>query len=117
MGSVVATSCSRPPIRQHKATQMGSNRDNQGGPSEVERSALGELTRGPDTNCLCRHITFPSISAGTWVRSHFTRLRNAIRPSTCYSGAFVAQIAVHQDRKSTRLNSSHGYISYAVFCL
>src|SRR3989449_7015443 len=28
------------------------------------------------------------------------------------------QAAVHeQDRKSTRLNSSHGYISYAVFCL
>src|SRR2546429_6077009 len=24
---------------------------------------------------------------------------------------------VHADRKSTRLNSSHGYISYAVFCL
>src|SRR2546422_7129188 len=24
---------------------------------------------------------------------------------------------VLQDRKSTRLNSSHGYISYAVFCL
>src|SRR2546422_8516128 len=25
--------------------------------------------------------------------------------------------AAHADRKSTRLNSSHGYISYAVFCL
>src|SRR2546429_3418206 len=25
--------------------------------------------------------------------------------------------ANHGDRKSTRLNSSHGYISYAVFCL
>src|SRR2546422_1785196 len=24
---------------------------------------------------------------------------------------------VRRDRKSTRLNSSHGYISYAVFCL
>src|SRR2546422_11702653 len=24
---------------------------------------------------------------------------------------------IHADRKSTRLNSSHGYISYAVFCL
>src|SRR3989449_7017055 len=24
---------------------------------------------------------------------------------------------VERDRKSTRLNSSHGYISYAVFCL
>src|SRR2546422_6995664 len=26
-------------------------------------------------------------------------------------------ICAHLDRKSTRLNSSHGYISYAVFCL
>src|SRR5687768_17829566 len=25
--------------------------------------------------------------------------------------------AGYEDRKSTRLNSSHGYISYAVFCL
>src|SRR5687768_17871464 len=30
----------------------------------------------------------------------------------------VARLALGQrDRKSTRLNSSHGYISYAVFCL
>src|SRR5687768_17673561 len=28
-----------------------------------------------------------------------------------------AQILLLEDRKSTRLNSSHGYISYAVFCL
>src|SRR5687768_17885337 len=26
-------------------------------------------------------------------------------------------VGLGQDRKSTRLNSSHGYISYAVFCL
>src|SRR2546429_7352167 len=26
-------------------------------------------------------------------------------------------ISLNRDRKSTRLNSSHGYISYAVFCL
>src|SRR5205809_5269891 len=29
----------------------------------------------------------------------------------------VVTAAVTSDRKSTRLNSSHGYISYAVFCL
>src|SRR2546422_6091469 len=29
----------------------------------------------------------------------------------------VQRSAVGPDRKSTRLNSSHGYISYAVFCL
>src|SRR2546422_3740937 len=29
----------------------------------------------------------------------------------------LANAALRRDRKSTRLNSSHGYISYAVFCL
>src|SRR2546422_7432994 len=29
----------------------------------------------------------------------------------------VAGVTAQLDRKSTRLNSSHGYISYAVFCL
>src|SRR2546429_3621780 len=29
----------------------------------------------------------------------------------------VQKFVLAQDRKSTRLNSSHGYISYAVFCL
>src|SRR2546429_6003661 len=31
--------------------------------------------------------------------------------------ASMDYFAAHADRKSTRLNSSHGYISYAVFCL
>src|SRR5687768_18345281 len=30
---------------------------------------------------------------------------------------FLAPDPFEPDRKSTRLNSSHGYISYAVFCL
>src|SRR5687768_12675201 len=30
---------------------------------------------------------------------------------------FVGTVGEEGDRKSTRLNSSHGYISYAVFCL
>src|SRR5256884_1079635 len=36
-----------------------------------------------------------------------------------YSHAFPRSRweAIQIDRKSTRLNSSHGYISYAVFCL
>src|SRR5437762_4477602 len=33
------------------------------------------------------------------------------------SKEFKAELAVNQDRKSTRLNSSHRCISYAVFCL
>src|SRR5438128_3230291 len=33
------------------------------------------------------------------------------------AGIDVAALGVDEDRKSTRLNSSHGSISYAVFCL
>src|SRR3712207_7303309 len=29
----------------------------------------------------------------------------------------VSDVMIHRDRKSTRLNSSHANISYAVFCL
>src|SRR5438552_18217407 len=35
----------------------------------------------------------------------------------CRSGSRSAEHAVPADRKSTRLNSSHQIISYAVFCL
>src|SRR2546429_6913913 len=35
--------------------------------------------------------------------------RSTALPAGCWQG--------RRDRKSTRLNSSHGYISYAVFCL
>src|SRR2546422_2529548 len=37
--------------------------------------------------------------------------------SPCAPSSAWAIRARNTDRKSTRLNSSHGYISYAVFCL
>src|SRR5256884_6709363 len=61
---------------------------------------------------------------------HLARLRRssassstrAPRPSCSRSSAerrvpSSVPPAQREDRKSTRLNSSHGYISYAVFCL
>src|SRR5687768_18017743 len=46
------------------------------------------------------------------VREHFSGLRHP------HQGvARGGRGARDRDRKSTRLNSSHGYISYAVFCL
>src|SRR5687768_18005287 len=46
-------------------------------------------------------LIFPAIAERHPIRPHLSRLERR----RC------------QDRKSTRLNSSHGYISYAVFCL
>src|SRR2546422_8134942 len=42
------------------------------------------------------------------------RFVNDDPPDGCVDNAVAAW---QRDRKSTRLNSSHGYISYAVFCL
>src|SRR6266699_5378775 len=41
----------------------------------------------------------------------------AVTVDGCGIGGDLEQSAVHRDRKSTRLNSSHVRISYAVFCL
>src|SRR3989449_4306517 len=38
-------------------------------------------------------------------------------PTHCQYFSFDSLRELLEDRKSTRLNSSHGYISYAVFCL
>src|SRR2546422_2918593 len=46
---------------------------------------------------------------GRHIRPDTRRRPTAPRPSDTAKAAL--------DRKSTRLNSSHGYISYAVFCL
>src|SRR2546422_2872132 len=53
----------------------------------------------------------------TLFRSRTTPLRSTISPRRCAKLRARANSASDRDRKSTRLNSSHGYISYAVFCL
>src|SRR5256884_5094055 len=57
------------------------------------------LFRSPLPGRVSFHGNVRSVRVGCRLRQGF-----AIRPS-------------EEDRKSTRLNSSHGYISYAVFCL
>src|ERR1041385_3729940 len=44
-------------------------------------------------------------------------LRTRDREARHRVGTLANRLTGLQDRKSTRLNSSHGYISYAVFCL
>src|SRR3989304_9102881 len=44
-------------------------------------------------------------------------ISQASRVPGCCSRSCSARATTRADRKSTRLNSSHGYISYAVFCL
>src|SRR2546422_4859984 len=58
------------------------------------------------------HLTTKEIGAFPAYMAEVDRIISDARESV-----FIATDFPGQDRKSTRLNSSHGYISYAVFCL
>src|SRR2546422_5418345 len=51
----------------------------------------------------------------TLFRSQFASIK--VTDITTHHRDRKSTLLVETDRKSTRLNSSHGYISYAVFCL
>src|SRR2546422_8401976 len=51
-------------------------------------------------------------------RDAYHAIGNADFSSSLFAHSCVGHgCRMREDRKSTRLNSSHGYISYAVFCL
>src|SRR5205809_2564541 len=87
------TPMGRPPGRT-PATR-GRSRSHRGGTAEVEDRRIGVTVRW------CCRLTQAFTSGAT---------RPAVDTINCAK-------RVLRDRKSTRLNSSHGYISYAVFCL
>src|SRR2546422_8082862 len=75
-------------------------------PSDTDWTPTAQVTRSRRGSVRCRY---------TATRSQTPRSlgRRGRREAN-----MVARIGTWEgDRKSTRLNSSHGYISYAVFCL
>src|SRR2546430_12675840 len=77
------------------------------------------MIRRPPRSTLFPYTTlFRSDGAGAiGAGRHHRELARADAADRVGAAAARAQHARHQDRKSTRLNSSHSQISYAVFCL
>src|SRR2546429_1129458 len=75
------------------------------------------MIRRPPSSTLFPYTTlFRSPDARLVRRDAFYELRVGARREAHRRGGHDVR-DLHGDRKSTRLNSSHGYISYAVFCL
>src|SRR5258707_10818783 len=60
---------------------------------------------------------FPGHTSGMRARQHIVELKQRMVRRRRLLGPDVETRACNEDRKSTRLNSSHANISYAVFCL
>src|SRR2546430_9700367 len=88
------------------------------------------MIRRPPRSTLFPYTTlFRSVDRelGDQRQPHVARLAESVEQDDRRTGAGLevvqshtvdrGEAAMHQDRKSTRLNSSHSQISYAVFCL
>src|SRR2546429_2098783 len=88
------------------------------------------MIRRPPRSTLFPYTTLFRSDFGKGTRCFFEtehdRAHESRRPSVRFAGNGVRFVKERgrtshppgeEDRKSTRLNSSHGYISYAVFCL
>src|SRR5256884_6436813 len=70
------------------------------------------MIRRPPRSTLFPYTTlFRSLSVAGGAASSDVLAQQSRQQPYCFPSGF------RRDRKSTRLNSSHGYISYAVFCL
>src|SRR2546429_4189219 len=67
---------------------------------------------------LSLHDALPICGETTWhaYADHVIAKARELAPEHPWMVQRIAAVPT-RDRKSTRLNSSHGYISYAVFCL
>src|SRR2546422_2304176 len=89
-----------------------------GAPEAPRPGALHARGRAPqDIECTfdarLGRIIDPHLAKGQEFSPSETRWRSTTREELVPKGGLEPP----RDRKSTRLNSSHGYISYAVFCL
>src|SRR5690606_40858630 len=105
--------------RKNKKSPLSKNETDRSSILLVCNSSTGHLAAGFSAGCTTREATcspgayvrFPQKSPGGKVLPR----RRAEQPSDQWKGH--GGMGGFEDRKSTRLNSSHVKISYAVFCL
>src|SRR3712207_7529626 len=75
------------------------------------RSKIYSALAGTDEEKVERTVDYAGLERATGVKT------GDVRSDIYFLGCVLYEILSGRDRKSTRLNSSHANISYAVFCL
>src|SRR2546422_6397867 len=97
-------------------TRVGRSEDNPRSPATGDGSGATLLAQGHLVG-RGRGIAQPPARKHLGVRRQPMRIQPRGAEDVAHVLPPSDQRVGDQDRKSTRLNSSHGYISYAVFCL
>src|SRR5437762_3681770 len=82
-----------------------------------QEDASGEAVCMIDQSLLPGQIVNLTLTHEQQVAEAISTLKVRGAPAIGVTAAFAMALALTRDRKSTRLNSSHRCISYAVFCL
>src|SRR3989454_5543261 len=101
---------SEPSHRCAPGPRPAPRREFPGGPA-----AFGTLTYADVLNHWSKVCGAPAFGLATWFGRRPAKLLRSNNPSP--AGSLREPPVTVRDRKSTRLNSSHLVISYAVFCL
>src|SRR3989449_5602403 len=80
-------------------------------------AALALLRSGCDVDVYEQAAELTEVGAGLQLAANGTRVLHELGIGEQLKQRRDLEAVRSRDRKSTRLNSSHGYISYAVFCL
>src|SRR2546429_6679478 len=75
------------------------------------------MIRRPPRSTLFPYTTLFRSACEMVTTTSSSTTKSSISNSWAAAVILVRRSSPYLDRKSTRLNSSHGYISYAVFCL
>src|SRR5690625_6854646 len=81
---------------------------------QPQSEPCGQQAWATGSSMIATRLTRGNTKLGTGHYTLFTHSRPLFYPEHCPQALFTAGL---RDRKSTRLNSSHVAISYAVFCL
>src|SRR3712207_6988950 len=86
-------------------------------PPPAASSEADNTAGSPQCPAYKRNVLQPWLCGDPGLRLPSRLVSEYLLLSKLFHGAYFLQFFHIQDRKSTRLNSSHANISYAVFCL
>src|SRR5690554_7304660 len=99
---------------EHSALRWRPYRSHSGNPGRVKESMSSDKSNESDRLIVGSHAFNSRLIIGTAGYANFQVMLDCVRAS----GAEMVTVSIRRiNRKSTRLNSSHVRISYAVFCL